>query len=64
MIHQLMHHHIDRGQRLDQIHHQRFGIGLRVDGKQGTRRARCGLDVGGGGNVEGERGFGRLVELV
>ncbi|MCY1178558.1 hypothetical protein D9M73_189120 [compost metagenome] len=63
MVHQLMHHHIDRGQRFDQIGHQGFGRGLRVYGKQGTDGARGGLDVGGRGEVVSEGTLGGVVEF-
>ncbi|MNL66993.1 hypothetical protein D3C87_1915380 [compost metagenome] len=58
-----MDHHIDRGQRLDQIHHKGFGRDLWVDGKQGADGARRGFDVGGRGEVKVEGAFGGLVEF-
>ena len=46
MIHQVMNHHIDRGQRFDQINHEGFGRSLWVDGKQSAGCTRGGFDVG------------------
>jgi hypothetical protein len=64
MVDQVMNHDIDRGQRFDQIHHQGFGRGFRVYGKQGTDGARGGLDVGGRGEVVIEGAFGGFVEFL
>jgi len=63
MIHQVMDHYIDRGQRLDEIDREGFGRGVRVDGEQGAGSARGGFDVGGRGEVEFEGAFGSLVEF-
>ncbi|MCY1363031.1 hypothetical protein D3C81_1849670 [compost metagenome] len=63
MIHQLMHHHIHRGQRLDEIDHQGFGRSVRVDGKQRADCSRGGFDVSGRGEVVSEGTFGGLVEF-
>ena len=64
MIHQLMDHHIDRGQRLDQKNRQGFGSRLWVHGKQFAGFTRGGFDVGIRWEVEVEGAFGGLVEFV
>ena len=63
MIHQLMHHHIDRGQGLDQIDHQGFGRGPGVDAEQRADGSRGGFDVGGLGEVVSEGTLGGFVEF-
>ena len=64
MIHQVMNHHVDRGQRFDQINREGFGRGLWVYGKQGAGCAWRGFDVGSRGEVEVEGAFGGFVEFV
>ncbi len=63
MIHQLMDHHIDRGQRLDQKNRQGFGCGLWGHGKQLAGFTRGGFDIGIRRKVEVEGTFGGLVEF-
>jgi murein L,D-transpeptidase YafK len=63
MIHQLMNHHINRRQRLDQKNGQGFGCGLWVHGEQSTARSLGGFDVGVRWEVEVESAFGGFVEF-
>ncbi|MNG10927.1 hypothetical protein D3C84_944260 [compost metagenome] len=63
MIHQLVNHHVDRGQRFDQIHHQGFARGFGINRKQGADRARRRFDIGRRREVKVERAFGGFVEL-